>query len=52
VNASDGGRIEVARQARAGGLVAWVTVDNRAKLNVLGSALTMKVQYLQDGVRR
>ena len=36
---SDGGRIEVARQARAGGSVAWVTVDNRAKLNVLGSPL-------------
>ncbi len=40
MNASDGGRIEVARQVRAGGLVAWVTIDNRAKLNVLGSTLT------------
>ena len=39
MDTSDGGRIEVARQARAGGLVAWVTIDNRAKLNVLGSRL-------------
>jgi enoyl-CoA hydratase/carnithine racemase len=39
MDTSDGGRIEVVRQARAGGLVAWVTVDNRAKLNLLGGRL-------------
>ena len=36
---SRGGRIEVARELRAGGAVARITVDNRAKLNVLGSRL-------------
>ena len=39
MDTSDGGRIEVARQARGGGTVARITVDNRAKLNVLGSRL-------------
>ncbi len=34
-----GGRIEVVRQARAGGLVVRITLDNRAKLNVLDSRL-------------
>ncbi|GAC1329673.1 MAG: enoyl-CoA hydratase [Beijerinckiaceae bacterium] len=32
-------RIEVTLQSRDGGLVATITVDNRAKLNTLGSAL-------------
>ena len=35
----DGGRIEVAPETRAGGQVAWVTLDNRAKLNLLDSRL-------------
>ena len=35
----EGGRVEIARQARAGGLVARVTLGNRAKLNVLDSRL-------------
>ncbi len=36
---SGGGRIDIVRQARADGLVAQITVDNRAKLNVLDSRL-------------
>ncbi len=39
MNASDGGRIEIAQETRAGGQVAWVTLDNRTKLNVLDSRL-------------
>ncbi len=45
MNPSDGGRIEVVRQVHAGAgtgtddLVAWITIDNQAKLNVLGSRL-------------
>ncbi|MHA1152650.1 MAG: enoyl-CoA hydratase [Alphaproteobacteria bacterium] len=35
----EGGRIEIARRVRSDGLVAWVTVDNQAKLNVLDSRL-------------
>jgi hypothetical protein len=39
MDTGEDGRIEVAREARADGLVARVTVDNRAKLNVLDSRL-------------
>ena len=39
MNADEDGRIEVAREARDGGAVARVTLDNRAKLNVLDSRL-------------
>ena len=36
---SANGRIEVSWEARSGGAVAWIAVDNRAKLNVLDSRL-------------
>ena len=41
---SDGGRIEVAREARGGGAVARIMVDNRAKLNVLGRRLISELR--------
>ena len=48
MNTSNGGRIEVAREMRAGtgasGLVARITVDNRAKINVLDSRLIAKLR--------
>ena len=50
MDTSGGGRIEVVRQARADGLVAWITVDNRAKLNVLGSRLIGELRAAFDAL--
>lgn len=36
---TEGGRIEVAREIREGGLVARVTIDHRTKINIIGSRL-------------
>ena len=55
MNADDGGRIEVVRETRdgagsstgGGGLVVRVTVDNKAKLNVLGSRLTRELSSIR-----
>jgi enoyl-CoA hydratase/carnithine racemase len=50
MDTSEDGRIEVAREARADGLVAWVTLDNRAKLNVLDSRLTDALRAAFEGL--
>ncbi len=54
MSADDGGRIEVERETRegsgGGGLVVRVTVDNKAKLNVLGSRLTRELCEVFEGL--
>ena len=35
----EGGSVEVRLEARPGGLIARVTIDNQAKLNTLNSSL-------------
>ncbi len=40
MDTNEGGRIEVSCQPRGGGAIGRITVDNRAKLNVLDSQLT------------
>ena len=50
MNTVEGGRIEIAREARGGGAVARVAVDNRAKLNVVGSRLIGELRAAFDAL--
>jgi enoyl-CoA hydratase/carnithine racemase len=50
MDTGENGRIEVAREARADGLVARITLDNRAKLNVLDSRLIGELRRAVEGL--